>query len=118
MSLRVSAILGLIVGLSVPLCTRPAEAEPTASPAAMTAKIVGKSTGSLSAVAKANLIAKLKAAKLHEKEVRKSGPQDSARIAEYDKRIYDINVLITKIGNNEDVALGEVDKALATAQAH
>jgi hypothetical protein len=106
-----SAIIVLAIGLAVPIFQNLAIAGPTASPAAL----MGNTTGSLSAVAKANLIAKLKAVKLQEKEARKSGPQDKARIDEWDKKIYDINVLITKIGNNEDVPMGDVDKALASA---
>ncbi|MDO8433815.1 MAG: hypothetical protein Q7S58_15545 [Candidatus Binatus sp.] len=111
MNVRISATLAMIIGLAVPMFQSSAIAEPTAS----SAMVIGKTTGSLSAVAKANLISKLKAAKLREKQERKSGPQNSARIAEYDKRIYTINVLITKIGDNEDVALSEVDQALSLA---
>jgi hypothetical protein len=110
MSLRIGAILTLSLALAVPIFHARA-AEPTASAAPS-----GPTTATLSAVEKANLISKLKAAKIHEKEARKSGSQDPARLEEFRKRIYDINVLITKIGNNEDVALSEVDRALA--QAH
>ncbi len=110
MNLRISAIIALALGLATPIFQGQAIAEPTSSPAAL-----GKTTGSLSAVAKANLISKLKAAKLHEKQERKTGPQDTARLADFDKRIYAINVLITKIGNNEDVAISEVDQALTSA---
>ena len=111
MSLWSRPIIALAIGIAMPMFQSEALAGPTASPAAM----VGNTTGSLSAVAKANLIAKLKAVKLQQKEARKSGPQDKARTDVLDKNIYDINVLITKIGNNEDVPLGDVDKALATA---
>ena len=111
MSLRGSAIIALAVGLGAPIFQSIAIAEPTGTPAAS----VANTTGSLSAVAKANLISKLKAAKLQQKEARKSGPQDKPHLDELDKKIYDTNVLITKIGNNEDVPLGDVDKALAGA---
>lgn len=110
MSLWSRPIIALAIGIAMPMFQSTALAAPTASPAAM----VGNTTGSLSAVAKANLIAKLKAVKLQLKDARKSGPQDKARLDAWDKKIYDINVLITKIGNNEDVPLADVDKALAS----
>ena len=114
MDVRTGAILALVAfaGFAAPMFQSVAVAEPTASPAA-----VGKTTGSLSAVEKANLIAKLKTAKLHDKALRKSLSEGSSAQTACDKKLYDVNVLITKIGNNEDVTLSEVDKALQPPSA-
>ncbi len=109
MNVRKSATVALValIGLGAPMFQSFVVAQPTASPAAS-----GKTTGSLSAVEKANLIAKLKAVKQKKREALKALTQGSSAQATADKQLYEINVLITKIGNNEDVPMSDVDKAL------
>jgi hypothetical protein len=68
----------------------------------------------MSAVQKEKLLAKLKAAKQHLKQARKQGSQDAAAQAAYAAELGDINRLIDRLNKNEDVNLGEVDKAVAS----
>jgi len=118
MNARKSAIVALVafIGLGAPMLQSAAVAQPTASPAAE-----AKTTGGLSAVEKANLIAKLKAVKQKRREALKlsshdltGSSQDPSAKASPDKTLYEINVLITKIGDNEEVPMSDVDKALAS----
>jgi hypothetical protein len=66
----------------------------------------------MSAAEKERVLAKLKAAKQHDKQARKDAPQSAQ--AGYDAKIKDLNRLIDRLSKSEEVNLSEVDAAVAS----